>query len=102
VDLDRFWELVEAAAVAGDVDCQAQAEQLTAMLEQLARKEIVSFERHFSQRLAEAYRWDLCGGWPTSSTAAAPTTACVLPLLAAGCWRRAGPAGRRRLAIRTR
>jgi hypothetical protein len=100
VDLDRFWELVEAAAVAGDVDCQAQAERLTAMLEQLAPEEIVSFERHFSQRLAEAYRWDLCGGWPTSSTAAAPTTA--LCTSAAGCWRRAGPAGRRRSAIRTR
>lgn len=40
MDLDRFWELVEAAAVAGDVDCQAQAERLTAMLEQLAPEEI--------------------------------------------------------------
>ncbi len=61
MDLDRFWELMEAAAVAGDVDCQAQAERLTAMLEQLAPEEIVSFERHFSQRMAEAYRWDLWG-----------------------------------------
>jgi Protein of unknown function (DUF4240) len=61
VDLDRFWELVEAAAVAGDGRCHAQAEQLTAMLEQLAPEEIVSFERHFTQRMAEAYRWDLWG-----------------------------------------
>jgi Protein of unknown function (DUF4240) len=61
VDLDRFWELIEAAAVAVDVDCEAQAERLTAMLEQLAPEEIVSFERHFTRRLAEAYRWDLWG-----------------------------------------
>jgi hypothetical protein len=61
VDLDRFWELMEAAAVAEDVDCEAQAERLTATLEQLAPEEIVSFERHFSQRLADAYCWDLWG-----------------------------------------
>jgi hypothetical protein len=61
VDLHRFWELVETAAVADDIDCKTQAERLTAMLEQLAPEEIVSFARRFSQRLAEAYRWDLWG-----------------------------------------
>jgi Protein of unknown function (DUF4240) len=61
VDLDRFWELVEAGVVARDVDCEVQAERLTAMLEQLPPGEIATFERHFSQRLAEAYRWDLWG-----------------------------------------
>jgi hypothetical protein len=86
VDLDRFWELVEAAALTADGDRQAQAERLEAMLEQLAPEEIVSFERHFTQRLAKAYRWDLWG-WPTNSTGAAPTTASFPPLLAAG----AGP-----------
>jgi hypothetical protein len=60
-DLDRFWELVEAAAVADDVDCEAQADRLTAMLEQLPPEEIVSFDQHFWLRLAEAYRWDLWG-----------------------------------------
>ena len=61
MELDRFWELVEAAAAAANGDCEAQAEQLTAMLEKLAPDEIVSFERHFSGRLAEAYRWELWG-----------------------------------------
>jgi len=52
---------VEAAAVADDVHCQAQAGRLTAMLEQLAPEGIVSFDEHFWLRLAEAYRWDLWG-----------------------------------------
>jgi Protein of unknown function (DUF4240) len=52
VDLDRFWELVEAAKVAGDVDRQAQGGRLTAKLELLAPEAIVSFARHFSQRMA--------------------------------------------------
>ena len=53
MDLGRFWELVEAAAVAEDVGCEAHAERLTARLQQLAPEEIVSFARHFSQRMAE-------------------------------------------------
>jgi Protein of unknown function (DUF4240) len=61
VDLDRFWELVEAAAVADDVDCEPRADRLTAMLEQLPPEEIVSFDQHFWLRLAEPYRWDLWG-----------------------------------------
>jgi Protein of unknown function (DUF4240) len=99
VDLDRFWELVEAAAIAALRDCEAQAEQLTAMLEQLPPEEVVSFERHFTQRLAEAYRWE-SWGLADQLNGGARTTASSTS--AAGCWRRAGPPGRRRLPIRTR
>ena len=61
MDQDRFWELVEAAgAVAGD-DCQAQAIQLAAMLEQLPAEEIIAFERHSVRLLDAADHWDLWG-----------------------------------------
>ena len=53
MDLDRFWELVKAAAVADDVDCRVQAELLTAMLEQLASQEIVSFGREVDPALGD-------------------------------------------------
>ena len=67
MDLDRFWELVEAAAVAGDVDCEAQAERLTAMLQQLAPEEIASLSGTSRSGLPTPTA-GTCGGWPTSST----------------------------------
>jgi Protein of unknown function (DUF4240) len=50
VDQDRFWELVEAAGAVAGGDCQAQAIQLAAMLEQLPAEEILAFERHRPKR----------------------------------------------------
>jgi hypothetical protein len=61
VDQDRFWELVEAAGAVAGGDCQAQAIQLAAMLEQLPAEEIIAFERHSVRLLDEADRWDLWG-----------------------------------------
>ncbi len=61
MDQDRFWELVEAAGAVAGGDCQAQAIQLAAMLEQLPAEEIIAFERHSVRLLDEADRWDLWG-----------------------------------------
>jgi Protein of unknown function (DUF4240) len=61
VDQDRFWELVEAAGAVAGGNCETQAIQLAAMLEQLPAEEIIAFERHSVRLLDEADRWDLWG-----------------------------------------
>jgi Protein of unknown function (DUF4240) len=95
---------VEAAKVAGDVDCQAQGGRLTAKLELLAPEEIVSFAPHFSRRMAEGYRWDLWGLAYQFNGGCSDDGFVYFRcwLLAAGCWRRGGPPGRRRCATPTR
>jgi hypothetical protein len=61
VQQDRFWELVEASGEGSGGDCEAQATQLAAMLEQLPAAEIISFERHSVRLLGEANHRDLWG-----------------------------------------
>ena len=57
---NQFWDLIERSRRAGD-ECEAQAEALAALLRRLPAPEVVAFDRELAARLAEAYRWDLCG-----------------------------------------
>jgi hypothetical protein len=56
MDVDRFWQLVDCASVAGD-----PAESLRSLLEAEAPRAIAAFDRHFSAMLRKAYRYDLWG-----------------------------------------
>lgn len=58
MDVDEFWYLIEASRRRGD-RCKEQTEALVDLLEQRSPDEIVSFQRHFSDRRRESYRWDL-------------------------------------------
>ena len=58
MDVDRFWELVEASRRHAS-DCEGQTGALISLLEQLHPEEIVSFRDHLNARRGEAYRWDL-------------------------------------------
>jgi hypothetical protein len=56
--VEQFWELVRKSK-RGAADCNAHAEQLVTRLQKLEPHEIVTFDQHLRQRLADAYRWDL-------------------------------------------
>lgn len=59
MDIDRFWQLVEAAKVQADGDTEARVEALYAGLGGLDPAELQSFQNHYDQLIALSYRWDL-------------------------------------------
>ena len=61
MDKTQFWQRIEAsrADLSGDDICDAQADNLKALLLRLSAEEIVQFDDIFSQLDAAAYRWDL-------------------------------------------
>jgi hypothetical protein len=58
MDTNAFWDVIEKSRKGAD-DCEAQAEQLAALLGKLPPPEIVDFQKHFTKLIDEAYRWDL-------------------------------------------
>ncbi len=58
MDDTQFWSLI-AQSRQGKDDCEAQTKRLKALLTKLPPEEIVEFDRHFTQRSNQAYRWDL-------------------------------------------
>ncbi len=58
MDVEQFWEIVRKSK-RGAGDCDTLAEQLAARLEKLDPQDILAFDQHLRQRLAEAYRWDV-------------------------------------------
>lgn len=59
MDIDRFWQLVEAAKVQADGDTEARVEMLYAGLGGLDPADLQSFQHHYDQLIALSYRWDL-------------------------------------------
>jgi hypothetical protein len=59
MDIGRFWQLVEAAKAQAGEDTEARVEALYAVLGNLAPAELQSFQCHYDQLIAAAYRWDL-------------------------------------------
>jgi hypothetical protein len=57
---DVFWQLVDATRPTG-IWAALHAGTLELRLQTLPEEEIVSFERHFNELMAESYRWDLWG-----------------------------------------
>lgn len=60
MDDAQFWKLI-AKSRRGAEDSDEQAERLTELLKKLPLAEIIEFDRHFTRRVREAYRWDLWG-----------------------------------------
>jgi hypothetical protein len=58
MDVEQFWDLVKKSK-RGAEDCEEQAEHLIERLAMLEPQNIVDFDRHMRQRLAESYRWDV-------------------------------------------
>ncbi len=55
---DSFWALIESAREVGE-DCNERAECVIEQLSQLPPADILDFQRHIEECLAETYRWDL-------------------------------------------
>jgi hypothetical protein len=60
MDITEFWQLIEQSRTASG-ECEEQAEHLVELLAKKKPKDIVEFGRLFTERLNEAYRWDLWG-----------------------------------------
>lgn len=63
MDRNAFWKIIdEARQSVGDTDeLEEVASAVTDRLKALSPQEIVSFEQHLSDLMAESYRWDLWG-----------------------------------------
>ena len=64
MEVERFWQLVEdsrrnASSTSPDGNMDRQITLLRESLSALSPQDIVDFDRHFSDRFIEAYRWDL-------------------------------------------
>lgn len=59
MDIDRFWQFVEAAKTQADSDTEARVEALYAALGSLSPPELQAFQKQYDQLIAAAYRWDL-------------------------------------------
>lgn len=57
---DEFWQLIDSTRPKG-FWAALHAGSLELQLETLSEEEIISFECHFRQVMAESYRWDLWG-----------------------------------------
>jgi hypothetical protein len=60
MDISEFWQVIEQSRTTAG-GCEEQAEHLVELLVKKKSREIVEFGRHFSDRLNQAYRWDLWG-----------------------------------------
>ena len=59
MQLDQFWQFVEAAKAKAGSDTEARVDALRAVLGDLGPAELQSFQNHYDRQIAIAYRWDL-------------------------------------------
>jgi hypothetical protein len=64
MDINRFWQIIadtrtDADASDPDGNMDRQVEHLRDILSKLPPDEVRDFDRHFAERMNEAYRWDL-------------------------------------------
>ena len=61
MDVDRFWQVVEASRLQAGLDTDARVESLRIVLSGLPAAELESFQRHYDEQIRRSYRWDLWG-----------------------------------------
>jgi Protein of unknown function (DUF4240) len=61
MDVDRFWQVVEASRLQAGSDTEARVESLGIVLSGLSAAELKSFQRHYDEQIRRSYRWDLWG-----------------------------------------
>ena len=59
MQLDQFWQFVEAAKAKAGSDTEARVDALHTVLGSLSPVELQSFQNHYERQMATAYRWDL-------------------------------------------
>ena len=61
MQLDQFWQFVEAAKAKADGNTEARVDALRDVLSGLGPAELQSFQNHYDRLICLAYRWDLWG-----------------------------------------
>src|SRR5437588_11064610 len=61
MDEAQFWTIIEAGGNKARADPERQLAAARKRLAKLSPEEIRAFHRHFNQKLADAYTWDLWG-----------------------------------------
>jgi hypothetical protein len=57
---DQFWKLIEESRQQA-TDCESQTSALQKLLSKLSGSEIQEFHQIFTEKVQQAYRWDLWG-----------------------------------------
>ncbi|MCI0429839.1 MAG: DUF4240 domain-containing protein [Rhodospirillales bacterium] len=61
MDVDRFWQIVDASRARAGSDTDARVEALRTALSGLPATELESFQAHYDEQVRRSYRWDLWG-----------------------------------------
>jgi hypothetical protein len=66
MNIDRFWEIIglsrrEFDPARRDGNMERQLQELEALLSELSPEEIFAFDKHLTEHMKRAYRWDLWG-----------------------------------------
>ena len=59
MQLDQFWQFVDAAKVQAGDDTEARVDALRDVLGGLGAAELQSFQTHYDRLISASYRWDL-------------------------------------------
>lgn len=59
MQIDQFWQFIDAAKAKAGVDTEARVDALHAVLRGLAPEDLQSFQSYYDRQIAAAYRWDL-------------------------------------------
>jgi len=61
MDIERFWEIVDAAKQTAAPDTEGRVDALKHLLSTESLDEIQSFQSHYDAQIRRSYRWDLWG-----------------------------------------
>ena len=59
MNLDAFWQLIDAAKNSAGADMEARVHALRSVMGGLSADELQAFQNHFDRQVSESYRWDL-------------------------------------------
>ena len=59
MDVERFWQIVDAGRLKAVSDTDARVEALRVGLRDLPAIELESFQHHYDEQIRRSYRWDL-------------------------------------------
>jgi len=59
MNLDAFWQIIDAAKAMAGSDMDARVGALQSILSDLAAEDLQSFQNYYDQQIRVSYRWDL-------------------------------------------
>lgn len=59
MQIDQFWQFIDAAKAKAGADTEARVDALHAVLSDLTPEALRSFQSHYDRQIEASYRWDL-------------------------------------------